>query len=516
MNTSGPSHDVIIIGGAFSGASTGLLIKRALPEARVLIVERSVEFDRKVGESTSEVAACFLTRVLHLSDYMHREHLTKQGLRMWFDAQGNDCFTRCTEIGAYYQSRLPTFQIDRSQLDEHLLALAQKQGCELWRPAKVEAITMADDPRAAQRVTVKMGDETREAAAAWVVDASGKAALLSRKLGLWRRLEEHPTNSLWARFRDVRRLDSHEVAVRFPEFASSVRCSRDLATNHLMGRGWWCWIIPLKNGDVSLGLTYDPRLFSPPKDGTIPERLLAHACAHPLGRLLFENATAVNGDARAYSHLPYYSEQVAGDGWAIIGDAAGFMDPLYSQGLDYCTHSVFTAHKMIVRALGGEDVSAARDAFNEQFRQSYFRWFHSLYEGKYEYLGEADLVYAAFLMDLASYFIGPVRLVYEHAEVEFALMPYQGPAGALFARCMSFYNRRLARIARKRHAAGATGRANLGHRWFIKQGFVPGVKVLSLLRTGAWIWLKAEACALFLPPVKHPVPGVETSPEAAV
>ena len=388
-------HDVIIIGGAYSGACMGILIKRARPEARVLIVERSVEFDRKVGESTSEVAACFLTRVLHLSKYMHHNHLTKQGLRMWFTTPGNECLTRCTEVGTFYQTRLPTFQIDRALLDEYLLELAQKEGCELWRPAKVEEITLSENGGKVQRITAKVGGETREASASWLVDSSGKASMLARKLGHWRRLESHPTNSIWARFRDVEDLDGHELAKRHPEFADSVRCSRNLATNHLMGRGWWCWIIPLKNGDVSFGLTYDPRVFQPPKEGTIPEKLLAHARQHPVGRFLFEHATAVENDSRAYSHLPYYSDQVAGDGWAIVGDAAGFMDPLYSQGLDYCSHSVYTAHKFIARSLAGEDATEARVAYNEQFRQSYFRWYQSLYDNKYEYLGEADLVYAA-------------------------------------------------------------------------------------------------------------------------
>lgn len=509
-------HDVIIIGGAYSGACMGTLIKRARPEARVLIIERSSEFDRKVGESTSEVAACFLTRVMHLSKYMHHNHLTKQGLRMWFTTPENDCLTRCTEVGAYYQTRLPTFQIDRALLDEHLLELAQKEGCELWRPAKVEEITLADEGGKMQRIVAKVDGATREATAPWIVDASGKATVLARKLGLWKRLETHPTNSIWARFRNVEDLDGHAMAVRHPEFTKSVRCSRNLATNHLMGRGWWCWIIPLRNGDVSFGLTYDPRVFQPPKEGTIPERLLAHAKQHPVGRFLFENATAVENDSRAYSHLPYYSEQVAGDCWAIVGDAAGFMDPLYSQGLDYCSHSVYTAHKLIVRSLAGEDVSAVRDAYNEQFRDSYFRWYHSLYDNKYEYLGEADLVYAAFLMDLACYFIGPVRLVYENPDMEFSIMPYQGTGGAIFASFMTFYNRRLVHIAKKRHAAGMTGRENLDHRWLIKQGFIPTFKVASLLRMGLKVWLKAEFGALFLPSVKALPPAQVVIADKAV
>lgn len=106
-------YDVVIMGGAFSGASLGLLLKRARPETRILIVERAVEFDRKVGESTSEVAASFLTRILRAGNHLNREHIAKQGLRMWFTEDAETPLHECTEIGGFYQSRLPAYQIDR-------------------------------------------------------------------------------------------------------------------------------------------------------------------------------------------------------------------------------------------------------------------------------------------------------------------------------------------------------------------------------------------------------------------
>src|SRR5215210_3952178 len=107
------SYDVAIIGGAFSGAATGLLLKRKRPELRVLIVEKAAEFDRKVGESTTEVSSCFLTRVLGLSTYLGHEQLAKQGLRMWFAKDPSQPFEDCVELGARYNSRLAGFQVDR-------------------------------------------------------------------------------------------------------------------------------------------------------------------------------------------------------------------------------------------------------------------------------------------------------------------------------------------------------------------------------------------------------------------
>src|SRR4029453_17886027 len=97
-------YDVAIIGGAFSGAATAKLIKRKTPNARVLIIEKNAEFDRKVGESTTEVSSCFMTRILGLANYLGHEQLAKQGLRMWFCNSPEQKFDDCVEIGPRYGS----------------------------------------------------------------------------------------------------------------------------------------------------------------------------------------------------------------------------------------------------------------------------------------------------------------------------------------------------------------------------------------------------------------------------
>src|SRR2546429_7855180 len=137
-------YDVVIIGGAFSGAATALMLKRKRPEARVLIIEKNAEFDRKVGESTTEVSSCYMTRILGLTHYLGHHQLPKQGLRFWFSNRPDQPFDDCVEIGTRYQSRLPSFQVDRATLDSHMLDTAVQQGCELWRPAKVARFELND------------------------------------------------------------------------------------------------------------------------------------------------------------------------------------------------------------------------------------------------------------------------------------------------------------------------------------------------------------------------------------
>ncbi|HEX8281555.1 MAG TPA: NAD(P)/FAD-dependent oxidoreductase [Chthoniobacterales bacterium] len=478
-------YDVVIVGGAFSGAATGLLLKRKHPAARVLIVEKAAEFDRKVGESTTEVSSCFMTRILGLSHYLGHHQLVKQGLRMWFAKDREQRFDDCVEIGARYQARLPTFQVDRATLDQHLLEQAVAAGCELRRPAKVTQIELNDG--AGQ--TIRVDDETIRTR--WIVDASGRAAMLARKLGHFRQNTEHPINAVWARFSGVKDWDSYDWRERFIDYANACRTARSWATNHLMGHGWWCWIIPLRGGDVSAGLVYDSRIFKLAEGANLGERLRAHLLSHPVGREIFAEAQVIAGDVHAYSQLPYQSEKVCGDGWASVGDAAGFIDPLYSPGLDFCSYTSNYVADMLAAHLRGEDVADRLRYYNEQYPVTYRAWFETLYKDKYFYMGDAELMSAALLLDVGSYFVGLVAPLYKNPEREFLRLPFEGTPGRVVSSIMSFYNRRLVALAKQRLEAGTYGESNAGWRE-LYDGFVPDVRVRKLIQKGLFRWWKAE------------------------
>lgn len=482
-------YDVVIIGGAFSGAATALIIKRKHPATRILIVEKAAEFDRKVGESTTEISSCYMTRVLGLTNYLGHHQLVKQGLRMWFSNRADQPFDDCVEVGARYQARLPTFQVDRATLDTHMLEVAVQSGCELRRPAKVTQIDL--DGANGQSITIKTEAAEETIRTRWIVDASGRAALLPRKLGHFRQNTEHPINAVWARFSDVKDWDSYDWRERFPEYANACRTGRSWATNHLMGHGWWCWIIPLKGGDVSAGIVYDSRIFKLNEGASLGERLRNHLLTHPVGREIFANAKIVEGDIHAYSALPYSSTQVCGDGWAVVGDAAGFIDPLYSPGLDFCSYTSYYVADTLAANLAGEDVSARLSYYNEQYPVTYRRWFETLYKDKYFYMGDAELMSAALLLDVGSYFVGLVTPVYKNPEREFARLPFEGAPGRIVASMMSFYNRRLVTLAKHRLSAGTYGQNNAGWRE-LYDGFVPDIRVRKLIQKGLFRWWKAE------------------------
>src|SRR6059036_3527714 len=126
LPTNGQRYDVAIIGGALSGSAAALLLLRANPKLRVLIVEKSTAFSRRVGEATVEVSCYFLCRVLGLTQYLNESQLVKQGMRFWFQNSQTHSLPDCSEVGGRYLARVPSFQVDRSSLDEEVLRRAVK------------------------------------------------------------------------------------------------------------------------------------------------------------------------------------------------------------------------------------------------------------------------------------------------------------------------------------------------------------------------------------------------------
>ena len=100
-------------------------------------------------------------------------------------------------------------------------------------------------------------------------------------------------------------------------------------------------------------------------------------------------------------------------------------------------------------------------------------------------------------MDIATYFVGPVRGVYGNEDVEFEEMPYSGPIGHGFAVFMALYNRRLVTLAKKKITAGIYGDKNLDESFLITTSFNPNLSSLKILYAGVKIWLKIEAKLMF-------------------
>jgi len=509
-------YDVVIIGGALSGAATALLLLRQQPGLKLLIIEKSAAFGRRVGEATVEVSGYFLSRVLGLTQHLNEAHLVKQGMRFWFYNSRTNTLPECGEIGGRYLSRLPAYQVDRAVLDEEVLRRAVALGAELWRPASVGKVTLV--PGGLQSLEVRHQEQACHVSARWVVDASGVAALLARQEGWWRSNTAHPTTAVWARWTGVKDWDGLELAGKFPEWSSACLGIRNTATNHLVGPGWWAWCIPLKGGDVSIGVVFDQRLVEWPQAGPLGQRLKDFLAQHPVGRELLANARWREGDVHWRRQLPYYSTTFAGDGFALVGDAAAFIDPFYSPGMDWISFTASATAELLLAEQRGEALEPLLAKHNRDFGLSYTRWFQAIYQDKYEYMGDFELMRLAFLLDLGLYYLGVASQPYKRGAKALTEPIFSTPPSIPFYHFIRAYNRRFAAMARSRRQRRKWGRRNHARRFMFKGYTLAGSSAWPIFRAIlGWLRLElAEGWRSWFASVPASKSAPESQPIAAV
>ncbi|MCC5835281.1 MAG: NAD(P)/FAD-dependent oxidoreductase [Opitutales bacterium] len=484
------SFDVIVIGGALSGASAAYLLKREHPDKRILIIERSEQFSRRVGEATVEISSYFLTRVLGLTEYLNHEHLSKQGLRFWFYQQSDDAADGISELGPGYNVRFPSYQVDRAKLDEEVLRRAEASGVTVYRPAVVKSVDWT--PGGQSTVEFEQDSQRRVASARWVIDASGVARLMARSRKWVIANDAHPIASIWSRWRGIDCIDGLEFRAEHPNIAGRCVGTRFTATNHLIGYGWWSWWIPLQGRDMSVGIVWDERFTQVAAGDSLADRLRNHLEQHPLGKRLLAGAEMVEDDLHYRKHLAWHSERMAGDGLCLVGDAAAFMDPFYSPGMDWISFGVSASVRLIRRDWEGEaGIAEHAEQLNRDLKESYLRWFEAIYRDKYRYMGDFDLMKLAFRLDLGLYYYGVVSQPYKHGEQGLLQPPFTGPHTEIPYRIIRFYNRRLARIAEARRRRGVWGKNNFGQNFSFNSYRMDWTLPIRLLGAGA-SYLKLE------------------------
>ena len=342
--------DVIVIGGGPAGATTSTLI--AQQGYRVELFERD-KFPRfHIGESLIPETYWVLRR-LNMLPKMQRSPFVKKYSVQFVGASGR------LSAPFYFSDNKPhecsqTWQVVRSEFDQMMLNNAREHGVIAHEGVRVVDV-MFDGDRALG-VTVQNSDGIRrDVRANVVVDASGQSALLQnrRRLRVWDPILNK--GAIWTYWKGAYRDQGRD------EGATMV-----LQTASRKG---WFWYIPLHNDVVSVGVVapFDHLFENGNNDRGETYRREVEACQVVKERIA--NGTQVTGYF-ATKDYSYRSKQVAGDGWVLVGDAFGFLDPLYSSGVLLALRSGEMAADAIVEGLVKDDLSAAQlgkwgNSFNE-------------------------------------------------------------------------------------------------------------------------------------------------------
>jgi len=412
MTTALPQHDVVIMGGGLAGLTLALQLKQRFADLDILVLERRTHpvpvAAHKVGESTVELGAHYFAEVLGLKPHLEAQQIRKFGFRFFF-SEGRRDIANVTEIGASRALATTSYQIDRGIFENFLATEAQQRGVRFADASRVTTLALAEGDGLHQ-VSWLQGEATHTVQCRWLVDACGRAGLIKRKLAL-AEPNAHDCNAVWFRIQGRIRIDDWS-----DDPAWQARCTpaeRWRSTNHLVGAGYWVWLIPLASGSHSVGIVADPRHHPLTAMDTFDKAMDWLRTWQPR---LFDDLDGRRDqlqDFAFFRNFSYGCKQVfSGQRWALTGEAGLFLDPFYSPGSDFIAIANTYITELVARDRSGQRVDGHARLYDQIFH-SFYDSTLALYTDQYALFGDPQVLPVKVIWDY-SYYWGVLSQLFMH------------------------------------------------------------------------------------------------------
>ena len=340
MNTNN-NFDVIVMGGGPAGSSVAGILARE--GRKVIVFEKEIFPRHHIGESLMTDTYWTFRRLGVLEKLKESPFVRKYSVQ-FANAAGKESRPFYFFEAVHHESAV-TWQITRAQFDHLLIDHAAEQGAVVHQGVLVKQVIFDGDQ--AVGVEVQMQDGTREKFfAKVVVDATGQSAMLSNKFR-WRMRDPKLKKAVVYSY--------FKGAHREPDLNGGAT----LVLRTEPGSGGWFWYIPLENDITSVGIVADPEYLVKGRGQDLAKILQEEIDKCEPVRKRVAGSERVD---KVYSILDYSyrSKHNSGNGFIIIGDAYGFLDPIYSSGVLLALKMAELAADAIHDAFNHDDFSAAR------------------------------------------------------------------------------------------------------------------------------------------------------------
>ncbi len=330
------SYDCVVIGaGPGGGAAAALVAEQGFS---TLLLERDKMPRFHVGESLMPETYWIFERLGILHEIDQIGFTRKNGVQFVSSTGKETAPFIFREMDDRDCSE--SWHVQRDKFDQLLYETAYNRGATCSDETRVLDIDIRK--KSPHKLTIKTaGGKEQELSARVVIDASGQQALIASRLGLKEYYPDLRKAAIWGYFEGAQRAGGSN-----PE----VTCIL-----HTESKDAWFWYIPLGNGTVSVGLVGDNDFLL--KRGSSPQQTFEDQmkqCGSVKRRLMDAQQIGKLNIAKEFS---YRTSQQAGDGWVLIGDAGGFIDPIYSSGVYLALKSAVMAAGAVTDGLHKNDVS---------------------------------------------------------------------------------------------------------------------------------------------------------------